>query len=123
MDLFEEACELLKYHVPNKYTYEEALNRIFDKHKKVHNSFNRDIPPLSKENIKVKLEVWTREKLSSLAPKGIHDKPPIRIMPPLILVRVDGIDCLIDGGSRINQWRRYGMDGTHAVYILELCEP
>ena len=119
-DLFSDACELLKYHVPNRYTHEEALNRIFNKHKDLHNPFDREIPRLSKDNIKTRLEVWTRERLSDLAPEGIYDEHPVRIMPPLIVVRVDGTDCLIDGGSRINQWRKYGMEGTHAVYILEL---
>lgn len=78
------------------------------------------LPVISREEFDVAREAWDLERLWKL----IHgtqqtDLPPAATHHPIIVVRWDGADYLIDGRRRINRWKREGMEGPHDVLVVQ----
>ena len=118
---FEEVCDLLQLgHRQSGHTPEQTLNRLFRKHLAGHKPDIASNPPwLSSANTLVTTEIWSKSSLRQLAPRA-ESREPRHQEFPVVIVRYQGRDCLIDGGSRIHAWFQAGDIGRHSAYIISV---
>lgn len=118
-NLWEELYEVLRHHNISGASCQDTLNRLF--RKIPHLSERNDLPILSEQTVRVSKESWNIGNLRKLiTEKHITDNIPSKTEPPVVVIRWQNDDYLIDGRRRINQWMRIGKDGTHVVLLIEV---
>ena len=116
--LWSEACDALRWHSKNADSCIQTLNRLWQKSPWVNSQ--RALPALVEGQVQLSEELWNLDRLEAL----LHERQrtvntPHSLTPPIIVVRSDGIDYLIDGRTRINYWVRCGTKGLHRTLVIE----
>ena len=70
------------------------------------------------DKLKVLSEVWEPERLVTLDRYHARTAPKREDLP-IIVVRWDGIEYLIDGTTRINKWEHEKRSEPHEVLVIE----
>jgi len=105
---------------------EWPLNRLWQEHldarkEKYGTEFVSSAPKaLTVENTSIVSEQWPLDDLSNLI---VKDRTrPLRgdENAPVVMVRYQGRDCLVDGGRRITKWRHAKPPTGHEIWILEV---
>lgn len=121
---FDRVCKMLDdghgRRRPDRLTPIDTLNSLFRKHLGEHQPDLATHPPrLTADNVVVSIEIWPKPNLRELASRDESRLPhPAFMHLPVVLVRYQGRDCLIDGGSRIHVWHESGDTSGHQVCIL-----
>ncbi len=106
----------------------DTLNRLLTKHFNARFP-NIDLitpPTLHSQDLRAPLEWWSTPKLTSLWLAHQRDMPGGPGAPegfinlPVIVLRLDALDCLIDGNTRINKRIADSVPEPHPVYFLEV---
>ena len=111
-------------HKKGARTPEEALNRLWKIHldarkEKYGTEFVSSAPEaLTAENTSIVSEKWSSDDLGKLIDKD-RKKPPRYENWPVVMVKHQGRDCLIDGGKRITKWRAKPPT-FHEIWIVEV---
>ena len=81
-------------------------------------------PTFTKEAVEAMLVWWPTYEVSSLAPgheretsKALDNKPAL-IDLPVVVLRLDALDCVIDGSTRINRRLKDSVPEPHPVYLI-----
>ncbi len=119
--LWCEACDVLRWHSKNTDSCIQTLNRLWQKSPWV--SSRRALPELVEGQVQLIEEHWNLDRLVTL----LHERQqsmstPHSVTPPIIVVRSDGIDYLIDGRTRINYWARCQTKGPHRTLVIEAAQ-
>jgi hypothetical protein len=112
-----------------QHTPVETLNRLLEKAFARHyQDAPRAVPKIKEDQITSRLELWTTQQILSLRRFHDRDQPgsslpadEIReLLPrmPVIVLRVDGNDYMIDGTTRTNRRLAEGYSEPHPVYLL-----
>jgi len=116
--LWAEACDVLRWHNKNADSCIQTLNRLWRKSPWVADP--GALPVLAERQLQLTEERWSLERLEDL----LHERQrtlntPHSVTPPIIVVRWDGTDYLIDGRTRINYWARSETKGPHRTLVIE----
>ena len=113
-------------HKKGAKTPEEALNRLWKIHlcarkDKYGTEFVSSAPKaLTAENTSIVSEQWPLDRLSKLIGKDRTRELEGCENAPVVMVRYQGRDCLIDGGRRITLWRHAKPPTGHEIWIVEV---
>ena len=120
-ELWEIVWKELGYHAKPDHSSADTLARLIRKHvaRRFVDAFGQ---AFEDERISPRLEHWTTEELGELW-RG-HAKTNVKgdFEQPIVVLRVGGADCLIDGSTWINKRIAEQMDGTHEVIVLAVEE-
>jgi len=95
----------------------DTLNRLIRKVPQL--SGRTDLPTLTEDTIGVKEEFWRMERLRALlTDKHITALQPSNTQLPIIVIRWQNTDYLIDGRRRINYWSRIDAAGPRTVLVV-----
>lgn len=116
--LWDAVCAVLCWHNRGNDGCIQTLNRLWRKHPQTQKASS--LPVLQLENLSFDLESWSVERLVGLLPPTyVTNKTPRSLAPPVIILRYDQIDYLIDGRTRINYWKRTADTGQHRIIIIK----
>jgi hypothetical protein len=97
------------------------MNRLLQKHPRAKQ--RGEIPQVSRSFLNVSAESWSLEKLWNLIhPEQFTDVEPNVTNLPVIVLRWNGTDYLMDGRRRINRWKRNESIGPHRVLLVHQCD-
>jgi hypothetical protein len=116
-ELWDEVCGVLKWHYRPAHSCVDTINRLRAKHplaRKVGKAFH-----VQRESLVVRAESRSIKQLWPL----IHPKLVTRVLPhatdaPVVVLRSDDVEYLLDGRRRINYWSRHNQAGPHRVLVL-----
>ncbi len=119
--LLDKTWAMLAHHAKGTDTPQDTLLRLFAKH--LNNRFGWVLSKaLADGTLETRLEDWTTPQLAVLwrahgrtAVAGPSDAP-------IIVLRIDDLDFLIDGNTRVNKRAADGAAGTYPVIVLEAAE-
>jgi hypothetical protein len=111
LDLWKRVLEALDFH-KKKHTPIHALNRLFHEHRE-------DLPGVQLNNTTCNLSCDSRstEQLSQF--KRHTRCNPADETYPILVVRYEDTEYLIDGGNRINKWVNAKDTNLHDVIVIE----
>ena len=118
-EIWKVVWDELAFHTKGGDSSANTLIRLIRKH--VDRRFVKSVcEALEGEQIQPSLEHWTTARLNKLW-RG-HNRTHVngRFDLPIVVLRVGGVNCLIDGATRINKRVAEHMDGTHQVIILSV---
>ena len=117
MDLWDELCEVLRFHRPSD-SCEETLNGIWRKNPFIKDQ--RRLPHLTHNNVRLLRETWSLDRFAELVDhRGLKtDLEPHALTGPIVVVRWAENDYLMDGRKRINHWIRDGGVEQKPVLIV-----
>ncbi len=119
-ELWKQLYEVITYHRKSDHGYLKTLNRLFREALRRYEDSEVGVPALSAENVHLLQEEWSTERLVALlTPDHCTTKKP-HGSGPVIVVRRERREYLIDGRKRINSWRRNDDRGSHCVIIAQL---
>lgn len=130
-DPYTTVCELLRLgHSKDGEGAEVTLNRVFQKSVRLTEKRERPLPVLSRANVEVHLDdrkVGRLHKLSHRRPRDLSHSPyppgatkrhKRRVRKskdiPVIVVRFEGREYLLDGNRRVHYWTDMGRDVMQA---------
>lgn len=117
--LFPELQHILKFHRRESDTTMSTLNRLFQgnvAHVYKELGFQRCV--FHAHRIILQKECWSTKKLSALRRCHARKKVGGDKKLPIVLVRLNGRDHLIDGNTRINYWVAAHDKKMHDVIIV-----
>lgn len=116
-ELWDEVCGALKWHYRPGHGCVDTINRLRAKHpvaKKLGKEFR-----VQRESLVVCAESRSIEQLWALIhPKLVTRTPPHATDAPVVVLRSDDVEYLIDGRRRINYWSRNNLAGPHRVLVV-----
>ena len=116
--LWIQVCEQLKWHNKGSHSCIDTLNRLWRKHPDIFaetEDFRAKMPVLTESMLEVRPELWSLQELLSLKDERHHPRDQPAFFPPILVLRCSDRNFLIDGGTRINFWRKHSNVGPHAV--------
>ena len=125
-DALRQVWFQLAAHTHRGHSTVDTLNRLLVKH--FMNRFadeERAGPALCEDDLGARLEWWSTQALGALwrghqrTMPGGTTPDPIFLNLPVIVLRLDALDCLIDGNNRVNKRIADGVAEPHPVYLLE----
>jgi hypothetical protein len=78
-------------------------------------------PRISRQSAYVFAETWDLSRLWQLIlnnPSLATDNDPFSAVGPIVVVRLDNAEYLVDGRRRINYWQRKQVVGPHRVLLV-----
>jgi hypothetical protein len=119
-ELWDEVCEVLKWHYRPGHGCVDTINRLLAKHpaaKKLAKQLR-----VQRESSSVCVELRSIEILWHLIhPKLVTRAAPHATNAPVVVLRFSGVEYLLDGRRRINFWNRTNEPGPHRVLVV--CVP
>jgi len=115
--LWDEVCGVLKWHYRAGHGCVDTINRLRAKHpvaRKLGKAFR-----VRRESLVVRAESRSIEQLWPLIhPKLVTRAPPHATDAPVVVLKSDDVEYLLDGRRRINYWSRNNQTGPHRVLIV-----
>ena len=116
-ELWDEMCEILKWHNHPMHCCIDTVNRLLHKHPV--SKMQKPIPQVARKSLDVSEETWSLDQLWTLIhPVQVTPDPPNAQGGAIVVLRLSGVNYLMDGRRRINEWKRTGVLGPHRVLIL-----
>ncbi len=116
-ELWNEVCDVLKWHYRPGHSCVDTINRLRAKHpvaRKLGKAFR-----VQRESLIVCAEWRSIEQLWPLIhPKLVTRAPPHATDAPVVVLRSDDVEYLLDGRRRINYWSRNNQAGPHRVLVV-----
>jgi hypothetical protein len=116
-ELWDEVCAVLKWHYRPGHGCVDTINRLRAKHpvaKKLGKHFR-----VQRGSLVVCAESRSIEQLWPLIhPKLVTRAPPHATDAPIVVLRADDVEYLLDGRRRINFWSRNKLAGPHRVLVI-----
>lgn len=116
-ELWDEVCGILKWHYRPGHGCVDTINRLRAKHpvaRRLCKSFR-----VQRGSLVVRAELRSIEQLWPLIhPKLVTRAPPYATDAPVVVLRSDGVEYLLDGRRRINFWSRNKQAGPHRVLVV-----
>jgi hypothetical protein len=116
-DLWDEVCDVLKWHYRPGHSCVDTINRLRAKHpvaRRLGTAFR-----VQRESLVIRVDSRSIEQLWLLIhPKLVTRAPPHATDAPVVVLRSDGVEYLIDGRRRINFWSRNNLAGPHRVLVV-----
>lgn len=115
--LWNEMCDVIKWHNQQHHCCVDTLNRLWRK-----DPFVKDpniLPTLQKNALQVVEDARSLDQLwGFIHEKRKTDLQPVAIDLAIVLLRWKEEEYLIDGRRRINHWKRQGNLGPHRVLVV-----
>lgn len=108
---WEPVWKVLDHH-KKKFTPQHALNRLFHEQRS-------DGPHLTPSTATVQKQFWSIHQLDRTIRKDSVTTGPAMLDVPIVVVRWDGKDYLIDGRRRVNTWVKKGSQKLHDVLLIQ----
>lgn len=120
--LWDDMCEVVKWHNEQRHCCVDTINRLLRKHPVARDRGHT--PQVERRDLDVAAESWRLEELWSLVhPEQRTSDEPSEYRLPVVVLRWERVDYLIDGRRRINYWHRSGIAGPHSVLLLHQAAP
>lgn len=115
--IWAEFCDVLKWHNRESHCCIDTLNRLWRKHPFVNDY--QALPTIHRNELVILEEYWHLEELWQLLhPRKRTDKVPASTDKPVILLRWNNTNYLMDGRKRICFWQRANSIGPHRALVL-----
>ena len=117
-DLLDEVWAILAGHAKGQDTPQQTLVRLWKKHWR--SRLDKPAPTLNEQALNPRREEWTTAQLGRLWRGHARTivNPDFEHLP-VVVVRCESADCLVDGTTRINKRIAGNALGRHPVIILE----
>lgn len=116
-ELRNEVCGILKWHYRPGHGCVDTINRQRAKHpvaRRLGKAFR-----VQRESLVVRAESRSIEQLRPpIHPKLVTRAPPHATDAPVVVLRSDDVEYLLDGMRRINYWSRHNHAGPHRVLVV-----
>jgi hypothetical protein len=119
--LWDAVSNVLKWSNWPGHSCAHTVNRLWAKNPFVKHP--AALPVISREGFDVTRESWDLDRLWEL----VHltqrtDFAPAATHHPIVVVRWEGAEYLVDGRRRICRWMREGDEGPHEVLVVHASE-